>query len=409
MMRIFCFVSLLWISSAVGDDVIALDTAKFPADMRQDVGQVSAAYRKFPDDASVLYQVAALHARAGHTAAAIQALRNMAETNAGLQPRERDFPSLLRNPEYERISLSIRKKNPPVLRARLAYQLEEGDLVPEGIAWSNTTRKLYLGSVKEKIIALSEDGTVQEFVKPGANGLGTVLGVRVDDQRGDLWAISGSIAAKPTDLVAGIFRFDLRDGSLKKAFVIEGSEKELLNDLVVAKDGSVYVTATNSGTLYRIDAASGKVEKFLPDHSLPDPNGIVTSFDGKYLFISGWYGISRIDLRSRKVDLLDKPANVADGCIDGLYLYGRYELIGIQNCNHEPGRILDFHINFDSRIESARVLESSDPMFDGITTGAIAGDQLYFVANAQFRKLDKDAKPTGSFDALKILRLDLKR
>jgi hypothetical protein len=58
-----------------------------------------------------------------------------------------------------------------------------------------------------------------------------------------------------------------------------------------------------------------------------------------------------------------------------------------------------------SKIMSARVLESYNPMFDGVTTAAIAGNDLYFQANTQFRKVgDPDAK----FDSIKILRLSLR-
>jgi len=404
-MRLPCRI-LLWLLCstmaclAADKTNIALDPATFPPEMKADVAEIDAAFRKFPDDASVLYQVASLHAKAGHFPQALAALERMADVGAGLQPRPRDFPGLSQNPEFLRIVLSVQKKNPPVQHARLAYELSEGDLIPEGIAWSQTTRKFYLGSIKRKIVALSEDGTTQDFVKPAANGLGIVIGLRVDDQRGELWAVSESIGPKPPDLVAGIFCYKLSDGSLVHAYAIPGSEKELLNDLVVAKDGSLYVTATNSGSLYRIDGATG---------ALPDPNGITITADDKYLYVAGWYGISRVTLKNKKVELLDKPANVADGCIDGLYLYGKFDLVGIQNCNDDPGRVLDFHLIAGLRIDKATVLESYNPMFESITTAAIAGDQLYFMANTQFRKLGKDGKPIGQFDPLKILRLDLKR
>ena len=387
---------------------IALDPSAFPSEMKAEVQQVDIVFRKFPDDASVLYQVASLHARAGHSAQALAALHRMADLDAGLQPRPRDFPGLEKNKEFLQIGYSIQRKNPAKQNARLAYVVPEGDLVPEGIAWSQMTHKFYLGSVKRKIVALAEDGSVQDFVRPGSDGLGVVLGLRVDDQRGELWAVSESIGPKPSDLVVGVFRYKLSDGSLIHAYRIESAKPEMLNDLAVAKDGSVYVTATIPGALYRINGNSNQVEKFLPDGSLPDPNGITLDPDEKSLFVAGWYGISRVNLKNKKIDLLEKPNNIADGCIDGLYWFGKSDLIGVQNCNDDPGRILDFHLMFESKIEKVTVLESYNPMFDGVTTAAITGDQLYFMANTQLHKLDKEGKPAGAFDALKILRLNLK-
>jgi len=400
---------LCGVATCFGADKITLDPATFPAEMKVEVREVDAVFRKFPTDASVLYQVASLHARAGHYAAAAEALHRMADLNTGLQPRPRDFPGLDKSLEFRNLAFAIQKKNPPRQNARLAYEIPEGDLVPEGIAWSQTTRKFYLGSVKRKIVALAEDGSVMDFVKPAADGLGQVVGLRVDDQRGELWAVSEAMGTKPPDLVVGVFRYKLSDGSLVHAYAIEGAERELLNDLAVAKDGSVYITATNAGALYRINPQTNQVEKFLPDGSLPDPNGITMSSDDRSVFVAGWYGLSRVNLKNKKIELLDHPDSIADGCIDGLYWYGKSDLIGIQNCNDDPGRVLDFHVLFDSRIDKVTVLESYNPMFEGITTGAIAGDHFFFMANTQSRKLDKDGKPTGKFDPLKILRLELKK
>jgi hypothetical protein len=49
------------------------------------------------------------------------------------------------------------------------------------------------------------------------------------------------------------------------------------------------------------------------------------------------------------------------------------------------------------------VLESYNPLFDGVTTAAVAGDRLFFVANVQFRKVGKSER----FDPLHVLALPL--
>lgn len=383
-----------------------LDLRTFPPEMKADVEEIAAGYQKFPGEAAVLYQVAALHARAGHKQEALDTLKKMAEIGAGLDPRSRSFASLKDDREFLRIKAQVRKDNPPVLSARLAYEVGEGDLVPEGIAYSAKTKKFYLGSAKRKIVSITEDGKYEEFVSPASNGLGDVLGIRVDDMRGELWAVSNAIGKRKPDMVLGLFRFRLSDGKLIKAYPIESADKEMLNDVEVTKDGSAYATASDSGALYRVGPASDKVEKFLPDHSLPSPNGIAATKDGKSLFVAGWYGITKVDLRKKQLLLLDKPRNVADGCLDGLYLRRDMEIVGIQNCVHETGRVMCYRLDpTRTRILSAHVLESYNPMFDGITTGAIAGDQFYFVANTQMQKMNKLGE---QFESLKILRLNLK-
>ena len=340
----------------------------------------------------------------------MQALEQMVAAGSGVHPRTRDgFQSLVGNPRYIDLTARIRRDNPPVNKARVAFDLTEADLVSEGIAWSNRTRKLYLGSIKRKIIAVTTDGRVAEFVPPGRDRLGVVIGLRVDDARGELWAASSlGFGGEPdTTATAGLYRFRLADGGLLGVYPLANDTNDFLNDVAVAPNGIAYATATNSGALLRIAPATGRSDVFLPAGALPDPNGIAATADGRYLLVAGWYGITRVDLRTRATVVLRHQPNVASGCFDGLYLQGPRDLIGVQNCVHDTGRIMHLRLNagLDS-IRSASVLESYNPLFNGITTAAIAGDTLFFVANVQFRKWGPNG-PLAPFDPLHVLALPI--
>ena len=386
--------------TAASADELAVDS--LPEPLRAGAHDIAVVWRTHPDDPSVLYQVAALYARAGRTTEALAVLERMEKTGAGLIPRLRDgFAPMAKEPGFRALLARLHDQNPPVIHSRIARRIEEGDLVPEGIAYSEKTGELYLGSIKRKIVAVAPDGRVRDLVAPGQNGLGAVVGIRVDDARGELWAVSEIMAEPLPGAVVGVFCFRLADGSLVRSVPIGADQGTLLNDLVVARDGAVYVTATNSGSLIRVDPRTHVAEAFLPRGSLPDPNGI--AIDGDILYIAGWYGVTRLDVKTRQQALLAKPAGVADGCLDGLYRRG-HDLVGVQNCVHDPGRILRLHLARDGRrIERAEVLESGNPLFEGITTAAIAGNELVFVANTQFRKVGTRTP----FDPVKILALPL--
>ncbi|MET0595968.1 MAG: tetratricopeptide repeat protein, partial [Polyangiaceae bacterium] len=138
---------------------LALRPGDFSADRREEVAMVAAAYAENPNDAAVLYQVAANLARAGRTEDALEALRRMAAQGTGVDPRAKDgFSSLVNLPEFQRITAAIRAENPPVLRARELFSIEVGDLCPEGIAWSAKTERLYLGSGKRTIVTIDRKG-----------------------------------------------------------------------------------------------------------------------------------------------------------------------------------------------------------------------------------------------------------
>jgi sugar lactone lactonase YvrE len=388
-----------------------LPISDLPPELREQAVDIEKARQQYPDNPCILYQVAAIYARAHRPDDAIAALREMASKHAGLDPRLRDgFQSLADSPEFLRLKKQIRRDNPPIRNAQPAFAIAESDLIPEGVAWSEKQKRFYLGSLKRKIIEVDPAGRARDFVAPADNGLGVVVGLRVDDQRGELWAASEQMAPHP-GLVRGIFRYRLSDGMLLAKYPVRDGEADLVNDLVVAPDGALYATATNSGSLVSIRPGSATAEIFFPPHSLPDPNGITVSRDGHFLFVAGWYGITRVDLKTKQTQLLKSSPQIAAGCFDGLYEY-RGDLVGIQNCVHDTGRVLRLHLNSArDTILSAQVLESYNPLFDAVTTGAIAGNRFYFMANTQIHKIGPDGSvPAGVwFNPIHVLQLDLNR
>jgi sugar lactone lactonase YvrE len=380
-----------------------------PPGLRRQATEVETIRQLYPENPCVLYQAAVILAKAGRTNQALATLRNMANKHAGVDPRMRDgFQSLAANPEFLKLKSQIRHDNPPILNARPAFTIAEADLLSEGIAWSEKRQRFYLGSVKRKIIEVDVTGHARDLVPLADNGLGVVIGLRVDDQREELWAASEQISPHP-GLVRGVFRYRLSDGKFLAKYSVPEGEADLVNDLAIAPDGTLYASATNSGSLLRIRPGNSVTEIFLPPHSLPDPNGITTSPDGRFLFVAGWYGITRVDLKTKERLLLKSSTQIAAGCFDGLYEY-KGDLVGIQNCVHDTGRVLRLHLNSGrDTILSAKVLESYNPLFEGITTGAIAGNHFYFMANTQFHKMGPgDSIPPGEkFNPIRVLRLDL--
>jgi hypothetical protein len=96
---------------------------------------------------------------------------------------------------------------------------------------------------------------------------------------------------------------------------------------------------------------------------------------------------------------MPRPSALCLATIDGLYFHGG-SLIAIQNAFMTP-RVVRFHLTRDlGAIERFEVLERRNPLFEGVTTGVIAGDEFYYMANIQ------DDKTTG-FKPIKILKIRL--
>ena len=129
-------------------------------------------------------------------------------------------------------------------------------------------------------------------------------------------------------------------------------------------------------------------------------NGIALSPDGKLLYISAFPdGITVVDLKTLHAAPIGRPRGLCLAAIDGLYFH-RGALVAIQNGFMTP-RVIRFSLGQDLRaIEGFEILERRNPLFDGITTGVVAGEEFFYMANIQ------DDKQMG-FDPIRILKLHL--
>jgi hypothetical protein len=172
----------------------------------------------------------------------------------------------------------------------------------------------------------------------------------------------------------------------------------LLNDLAIAPGGGIYLTDTPAGAVWHLADSSASLEK-LPG-KIDAANGIALSPDGGLLYVSTYPdGVEIVDLKADTSTPLKRPGDLCLATIDGLYFY-RGALIAIQNGFMTP-RVVRLVLTRDLRsVERFEVLERRNPLFEGITTGVIAGDEFFYMANIQ------DDKKTG-LDPITILKLHL--
>ena len=328
----------------------------------------------------VMLEIARQHAIAGDAKQALAWCEKAAALNPEYDPEfERDFEKMAELPGFRSLVAHARKASPPVRRSILAFTVAENDLIPEGLAWDARSGKFYLGSInKHKIVEIAPDGSVRDFVTAGQDGIGSVVGMKVNPRTNSLWANSVSNTEG-----SGVFHYDLATGRLIKKHVLPADL--LFNDLVVTSLGDVFVTATRAQALYWIPVKTGRLEEWRPGLKLRDANGIALSSDQKRLFISNFPdGVTVIDLQSGSVRGLAHPASVTLAAIDGLYFYND-SLIAVQN-GWMAHRVARFFLNPAlDRVDRAEVLDRGNPLFDVPTTGAVADDTFYFIANSQLR------------------------
>jgi sugar lactone lactonase YvrE len=289
-----------------------------------------------------------------------------------------DFEPIGQNDAFRNVQARFTARG-PIIASTLRLSLTEPSLKPEGIAYDPVSRRLFLGSIHQsKIVAVDEAGLQMDFVTSGRGGLLGVVGLRVDAGRRHLWVCSND-ASPEAKRNSGIFQFDLADGRLLGTYLLPpDSGKHLLNDLVVTKTGEVFTTDSRQGVVYH--TTDDCLEPVTELGALLYLNGLCLDEQETLLFISDFrYGLSRLDLQSRRLQPLLNDPGICTLGIDGLYLYqGR--LLGIQNaCGQE--RIVAFTLDEGrSRVVKMEVLERGHPRYQVPMTGAIVGDRFCFVA-----------------------------
>jgi sugar lactone lactonase YvrE len=385
--------------------------ARAKGDLPAATGALRRALGVVPGDPVVLFTLAQHLLRQGDREGALGVLDTLADLGSGYHPCASPlFARLADHPGYAALLAKLDRLEPPVVRSRPAFTLREPDLFPEGIACDPRDGTLYVSSVlKRKVVRVRPDGRVEDFIRPGQDGLLGTLGLKVDVRRGLLWvAASGWPANAGEANQSGLWAFDLASGRLAHRWLLPDSTSHTLNDLVLDRAGNVYVTGSGDGALYRARGPGGELETFLPPGTFRAPNGIAVSPDGRTLYVAtSARGVVAVDLRTKDVAGVAVPAGVVTSGIDGLYARGR-TLIAVQNGIGRP-RVVRYFLRSPREIAGMEVLERRHPSYDEPTTAAIWKDRLFYVPNTHLDHTDANGAlaPADSLGDPVILELGL--
>ena len=345
------------------------------------------------DRCTVMYQIARTWAAGGQYPEAIEWLGKVVAMNAGFDPsRDPMFTKLQGTVEYERLVEKARASTPPVSHSSKAFEIPVSDQFPENLAWDPQTNQFFFGSTHNgTILRCNIAGSCQTF----ARDTGIVFGLKVDGGRRVLWAASNR------DGESALICYRLGSGVVFRKCAWNGPGHSL-NDLAIDAAGDVFVTDTAAAAVFRVRHAGTEIERIAPGKEFIAANGITLSADGTKLYVADFGdGITVVDVPSGAVHAIAHPAGVCLGYIDGLYWY-RGRLIAIQNGYMSP-RVVRFALTADGNgIVSMEVLERRDPLFDGVTTGVIAGREFFYMANNQI-----DKAHNAHLDPITILKIDL--
>jgi sugar lactone lactonase YvrE len=373
---------------AAGILLFALAASAAPAGetpLRQTIQKLEALVAKEPANLPYLYVLATYYDQARDIDAVVRVLNKLIELGWDHSLTRQDFPNSHESVAFRKAALSLHAREPNRQRSKPAFKLTGyRDLVPEGIAYDPVDDVFYVSGIhRRNVLRVTRAGVATDFVKEAQDGMLGGLGMKVDARRRLLWVISTATPEmngwKPGDQRSMLAAYDLGTGKLTRKIT---ATPALLNDLTLLEDGSLFATDMGRGNVMHLAADAKKLEIWASGFDAP--NGIA-EMDG-FLYVADFNGLTKFDLRDKTRTPVQASAEshaILNG-IDGLVPH-KGTLIAIQNGVGRP-RV----IRIDPATGTVEDLESRNPAYEIPTTGAIAGDDFYFIANPGLRSFDEN-------------------
>jgi len=370
-----------------------------------------------------LLRMASVEARLGNNAEAIRWMGKYAAMGLKYDvAQDDDLKPLLGDAAFPPVAQAMKERTKSVQKAEAVCSLPLPDLMPEDLTFDKTSGAFIFSSIQHHTLyraklpkAGAAECTLQEIPLDDQAKRWPVLAVSADATRKLIWMTANAMPGfsgfpKEDEGKASLFAIDAASGKTVRRFDLAGTGPAVLGDMSVTSDGTVYVSDSIGGGVYRVqgDLKTAQLEKVAGDFFSPQTPALAR--DGKRLFVADYsMGIAVVDLAQPNLpgclNYLPHPESIAVTGLDGLYLYGD-SLIGIQN-GTEPERIIRFHLNpAQTEITSSEVVEQATARLGDPTHVTSVNGWLYATANVGWDKIDDHGqlKPGEHFSPPLLLR-----
>ncbi|MGK7295633.1 MAG: SMP-30/gluconolactonase/LRE family protein [Candidatus Wenzhouxiangella sp. M2_3B_020] len=291
----------------------------------------------------------------------------------------------------------------PAGEADTVVEIDSIHPMPEAVAHDGKTGRVFVGTVRDGRILVHdpEAGETAVFAEPGdTKGLAAVFDLKVDEDRGHLWAATGSIAqyrnATPSNQGrTALLKLDLETGeTLGEYRVTPDGRTHMLGAIALSSDGTVYAADSASPLIYRLAPGAERPSPFLGAPMFVALRGLALSEDESRLYVADYeLGLFFFDLEEEgRLYALGVPPTLNLGGIDGLYPWQGH-LVAIQN-GITPQRILRLELDDSgTRVANIATVAKALPAFDNPTFGTVAGDDLLFLGASHWHLVGPDGRP----------------
>jgi sugar lactone lactonase YvrE len=297
-------------------------------------------------------------------------------------------------------------------RAALAFELPAMTGIVEGLAYRPATSEYFFGDVHHRCVwRRGPDGAVARFSAAGAVLLG-VFGLAVDEANHRLWLATSALPeiADYTPALKGqgaLCTLDLTSGKVLRTYPLPADGRDhCLGDLLVAPDGTVYVTDSVAPVIWRLTPGADTLEPFVESPGFMSLQGLGLVAGGSKLLVADYgNGLVLVDLASRQIRALAPPPDATLLGLDGLVVSGS-DIIAVQN-GLEPQRVVRIRLNAAAdAVVGVAVLAAALPGFDDLTLITLVNGRPRVIAQSGWAGFDSP-RATPPPHAVRIMTVGL--
>lgn len=357
------------------------------------------------------------HALTGNISGAFDIMLKMQQQGLAQDWDEVDAVAPMREHRlYEHLNNLMKEAGQPFGDVAVWSQLDAGMAMPEALAYDAESGRMFVGTVRDGAIHVSDDGQNWElFANPESiTQLQGIFDLAVDAERGFLWVATGRVGQfqgprREDGVRSSLLRLDLKTGELDREFPLSsGSGRNLLGSLAVSSQGTVFAADTQSPVIYQLDADDEALRPFFGHQNFTSLRGIALSGDDRLLYVADYeLGIFVIDAANREQAWkLAVPDTLNEGGIDGLFWWDNH-LVVIQNAI-SPQRIVRLQLGDDGLgVTAVAPIAAARPEFDTPTFGVMNGQELYFLAVSHWQHVDGKGESPEPLPEVPIMKLDV--
>jgi hypothetical protein len=336
------------------------------------------------------YNLAAAYALNNKPEHAFATLKNaiLMNSESGFE-QDSDFVSLKNLPGYDRLLSLKQTVEKPMLTSQKVVSLSEKSLHPEGFVYLPKKKQWLCSSIRKgKIVSFDlKTGKCTDWLDTDY----AVFAMKPDAEEKYLWVATSAIEEmegfKPELNGKGeILKVNIKTKAVESRYSIDG--KHIYGDLVVARNGAVYVSDSRSPIVYKI-ADNAMQPWFSVNDRICNLQGLAFSADESKLYLADYFnGIAEIPVANPAARRwLAFPDGTIQKGIDGLAWYNN-SLVAVHN-GVNPIRIIRYFLDGSGNISGFKVIDNNRPEFNEPALVHITGDKCYFFANCPWQAYDK--------------------